>query len=158
MAHGAVQDPAPSGRKDATGCQLQSRIRRVLISALQNLDLQDKNTLKCLESSLIFIQGLLDQVDLDAFPSTSSARHWRQLRWLISGADDVKVEQSEETSGSRQKRLRLSHADSSGVSNGAYHPNKKVKGKVINHWPNTKQIHPSIVGVQSVDFQELIWE
>ena len=100
----------------------------MLIAALQHLDLQDKNTWKSLESSLIFIKGLLDQVDLDA-PSTSSARHWRQLRCLISGAENMKVEQSEETSGSRQKRRRLSHADSSGVSNGAYHPNKKVKGK-----------------------------
>lgn len=104
------------------GSQLQKRIRGVLITALQNIDLQDENTLNCLESALSFIQGLLDQVDLVS--PTAATRQWRQLASLIRGGnlreDDTK------TSG-RQKRVP--RADCSGVLDGAYHPNKRVKGR-----------------------------
>ena len=81
-----------------------------------------KNTLNCLESALSFIQGLLDQVDLVS--PTAATRQWRQLASLIRGGnlreDDTK------TSG-RQKRVP--RADCSGVLDGAYHPNKRVKGR-----------------------------
>ena len=79
----------------------------------------------CLESPLAFIQGLCDQVDFAALPATSAMQQWHQLRSLICGSDGAKVGQHDKKTSVAN---RLPAADSSGVSNSVFYPNKKVQG------------------------------
>eukprot|EP00435_Cladocopium_sp_Y103_P019627 s707_g4.t1 len=127
----AAQDAKSSGRKNGAGLQtskLQSRIRRVLIMALQHIDLTDEYTWKCLESALTYIQGILDEVDLTVFPSTSATRQWFQLSSLISHSDDMKGQPPDTETSSARHCKHLPFADSAEVSAGAYYPNKTIKG------------------------------
>ena len=110
--------------------KLQSRIRCVLIMALQHLDLTDDYTWKCLESALTYIQGLLDQVDLTVFPSTSATRQWFQLGSLINLSDDMEGQQHETETSSARRCKHLPFVDSAEISAGAYYPNKKIKGRI----------------------------
>ena len=107
--------------------RLQSRIRRVLIRALQNIDLEDETTRKCLESALTFIQALFAGVDLTAYPATPASRQWHQLRSLVNGLDVVKIEQDTEPPRANRKECRP-FAERGRVSEGSYQPNKKIKG------------------------------
>lgn len=122
-----AQDPRLLEQKEGAGpdfSQLQMRIRRALIAALQNIDLEDDNTRRCLESTLAFIQGLCDQVDFAAFRATSATQQWHQLRSLIcrSDGDGVQV-------GQHGKKMSVAkRQESGGVSEGVFHPNKRVKG------------------------------
>ena len=123
-----AQDPRFLEQKEGARpdfSQLQRRIRRALITALQNIDLEDDNTRRCLESPLAFIQGLCDQVDFAALPATSATQQWHQLRSLICGSDGAKVGQHDKKTSVAN---RLPAADSSGVSNSVFYPNKKVQG------------------------------
>eukprot|EP00435_Cladocopium_sp_Y103_P073583 s631_g44.t1 len=123
----AAEDLRLSGQKEGAGpdfSQLQRRIRRALITALENIDLEDDNTRRCLESALAFIQELCDQADFPAFAATSSSQQWHQLRLLICRSDGEKVGQHDKKTSVAN---RLPAVDNGGVSNGVFYPNKKVK-------------------------------
>ena len=127
-AQESTEDLRLSGEKEGAGpdlSQLQRRIRRALITALQNIDLEDDNTRRCLESPLAFLQRMCDQTDFDALPATPATQQWHQLRSLICGSDGAKVGQDDKKTFIPN---RLPADDSSGVWNGLYYPNKKVQG------------------------------
>ena len=129
----AAEVPNPSSvpqeiPREEVSHQLQSRIRRVLIRALQNIDLEDENTRKCLESALTFIQAVVGGVDLTAYPATPATRQWHQLRSLVNGLDALKIQQDDVEPPGANRQEGRTFAERGRVSEGSYQPNKKIKG------------------------------
>ena len=129
----AAEVPDPSSvpqeiPREEVSHRLQSRIRRVLIRALQNIDLEDENTRKCLESALTFIQAVVGGVDLTAYPATPATRQWHQLRSLVNGLDALKIQQDDVEPPRANRQEGRTFAERGRVSEGSYQPNKKIKG------------------------------
>ena len=76
------------GSSEAGGMgDLQSRIRRLPISALSSLDLTDGTTKQAVETAVAYIQQLIQDVCLDDLETSRAAREWRRLQSLISTQD-----------------------------------------------------------------------
>ena len=83
------------GSSEAGGTgDLQCRIRRLLISALRSLDLTDRATRQAVETAVVYIRQLIQDVCLDDVETSRAAREWRTLESLISteGGPTVPIE------------------------------------------------------------------
>ena len=73
------------GSPEAGGTgDLQSRIRRRLISALSSLDLTDSTTRQAVETAVVYISQLIRDVCLADLETSRAARQWQQLGSLVS--------------------------------------------------------------------------
>ena len=112
-------------------CNFQQRVRKLLISALNMLDLQDALTYQALEPALRYIQHLLSEFDSrikDAKDTTGSDKQWRQLQSLVLFDP---VEPSDQPSDTQNSRKCLAdNTDRSKWSRrsvgGIYYPSEKV--------------------------------
>ena len=115
------------GSSEAGGMgDLQSRIRRLLISALSSLDLTDSTTRQALETAVAYIKQLSQDVCLADLETSRAARQWQQLQSLISteGGPPLPMEDS------RKRLLRsegLKAVDRAGVVEGDWSPNTRIR-------------------------------
>jgi hypothetical protein len=69
---------------------LQCRVRKLLIRALDHLDLSDRPTFEAVEAAMLHLHTLVQQVDLKLSSrtdrSSDSARQWLKLRELVRGS------------------------------------------------------------------------
>ena len=136
--HVSTQASMPTCGPVDKPCNFQPRVRKLLISTLNMLDLQDALTSQKLEPAVSYIQHLLAEVDSrikDAKNTTGSDTQWRQLRSLVL-FDPVEpnetLQLADEPSDARTSRSKCldDNMDGSKRSHrcvgGIYHPNEKV--------------------------------
>lgn len=140
----------PSGYPGWDGSKLQWRLRRMLILALNHLDLTDLHTWKAVESALMYIRALLDEFvgcALSHSPTSGALKQWHRLRSLVNlskrnmrkETEKNEREEAGEEAGeggenngnmsSPQRQTRLPHSDKCGICEGAFYPNKRVRGR-----------------------------
>ena len=80
-----VSKEAAGPSKDGKGCSenLQSRVRKLLISCLAHLDLADANTQEALEPALEYLVQILDKLDFPTHLPTLATGQWRKLQKLL---------------------------------------------------------------------------
>ena len=89
---------------------LQGRVRRLLILALNSLDLTDAVTFQAVEEALNYIRILLQQAERSGFEArVARSKQWRQLTLLVG-----------------QQRDSLKRKDAASSANGIFQPSKKV--------------------------------
>eukprot|EP00438_Fugacium_kawagutii_P027451 Skav208102 [mRNA] locus=scaffold1681:261214:262527:- [translate_table: standard] len=124
---------------DSVGEQkcLQRRLRKLLIEALQVLDLEDACTVEALLAAIIHVKALIERNETAACASTSAGRQWQKLQALVAleassskirtdGIPDHSLpKQSEAKPASHKGENRPS--DQSTISHGRYCPNEKVR-------------------------------
>ena len=104
------------GDKSTTNCEdLQSRIRKLLISALESLDLTDVVTFQAVEAAVNYIRLLGDSLEAEE-TITRSRKDWNRLRSLVHWEARRGLVKGEERATSVE---------------GVYHPSKKVKGLLM---------------------------
>ena len=104
--------------KGTTQCEdlqpsLQPRIRQLLISALESLDLKDLVTFQAVEAAVNHIQALAKSLELES--TTKRTKDWKRLRSLVH----------------RELRRVAKGEDRATSVEGIYHPSKKVKGLLM---------------------------
>ena len=106
---------------------LQSRIRRLLISALSSLDLTDGTTKQAVETAVAYIQQLMQDVCLTDLETSRAAREWRKLQSLISmeGGSTLSIEDVSNKKLLRSETLRKE--DKARTFEGAFTPNVRVR-------------------------------
>lgn len=133
------------------GSKLQWRLRRMLILALNHLDLTDLHTWKAVESASMYIRALLDE--FDGFrcalsylsPASGAFKQWHRLRslvnlsWKKNMRKKENAREREEAEGGEENNVnmstssapqtRLPHSDKCGICEGAFYPNKRVRGR-----------------------------
>ena len=116
-----------SGSPEAGGASdLQCRIRRLLISALSNLDLTDSTTKRAVETAVAYIGQLIQDVSLTDLETLQAASQWRKLQSLIStgAVAPLPVEDG-------PKRLARSETlrgeNTARIVDGAFSPNVRVR-------------------------------
>ena len=128
---------APRFSKQTTGCgggsreaggtgDLQCRIRRLLISALSSLDLTDEATEQAVETAVVYIRQLIQDVRLADLETSRAARQWRKLQSLIS----VEAESTLSIEDGPKRQLRtetLKRQDRASIVEGAFNPNIRVR-------------------------------
>ena len=109
---------------------LQSRIRRLLISALSSLDMTDGPTRQAVETAVVYIQQLIQDVCLADFETSQAAREWQTLQSLISTEaralpiqDGPKLEKVR--GADRSKRVR--GEDKARIVEGDWSPSSKIR-------------------------------
>lgn len=119
----AVSKEAASPSKEGKGCSenLQSRVRKVLISCLAHLDLADANTQEALEPALEYLVQILDTLDFPTHLSTLATGQWRKLQKLL---DETRSETGAET---LEKAPKLRKATKSSVVQDSFVPPPQVK-------------------------------
>lgn len=114
---------------------LQSRIRKIVISVLNHLDLSDAETSLAVQDALTYMQQLLGQIDDEFLGSPSrTARQWRQLRELLAVQQREPKEQGVAKEhlqvGSQNfkdvQRKPFEKTDWASAAEGVYRPNKRV--------------------------------
>ena len=104
---------------DADGsCDLQSRIRKVLIAALHSLDLTDAVTYAAVEAAVIYIRLLGEKLEAGS-EAAGTRKDWQKLRSLTLVQRSAHVLPC-------GRRLVNGGERASSVE-GVYHPSKKVK-------------------------------
>ena len=117
---------------------LQRRIRKIVISVLNHLDLCDADTSCAVQAALTYMQQLLEQIDEEFLASPSrTARQWRQLRELLAVQHVQQREANEK--GVPKERLEVESpnpkdvqrkpfekTDWASAAEGVYRPNKRV--------------------------------
>ena len=89
---------------------LQGRVRRLLILALNSLDLTDAVTFQAVEEALNYIRILLQQAERSGFEARiARSKQWRQLTLLVG-----------------QQRDSLKRKDAASSANGIFQPSKKL--------------------------------
>lgn len=133
LSQESMKNTSGSGSVDKP-CNFQPRVRKLLISTLNMLDLQDALTSQKLEPAVRYIQHLLSEVDsrIDAKNTTGSDKQWRQLRSLVL-FDPVEENETlqlvDEPSGAQKCLDDTDRLDSSKWSRcvgGIYYPSEKV--------------------------------
>ena len=81
------------GDMDAEQMSLQRRLRKLLIWALECLELQDPETYEAIEAVVTHIRALIG--DTDWMGDTSTARQWKRLQSLVSLVEPTKAVESE---------------------------------------------------------------
>ena len=119
----AVSKEAASPSKEGKGCSenLQSRVRKLLISCLAHLDLADANTQEALEPALEYLVQILDKLDFPTHLSTLAAGQWRKLQKLL---DETRSETGTET---LEKAPKLRRATKSSGVQDSFVPPPQVK-------------------------------
>eukprot|EP00434_Breviolum_minutum_P028209 symbB.v1.2.024955.t1/scaffold2364.1/size162346/2 len=98
---------------------LQARVRRLLILALNALDLTDAVTFQAVEEALNYIRILLQQAERSHHGNASALKQWARLEALVTPTDFGKAE--------KHRVLRMAHKDKGTVVDGSYTPNRKVR-------------------------------
>ena len=121
----AVSKEAASPSKEGKGCSenLQSRVRKLLISCLAHLDLADVNTQEALEPALEYLVQIFDKLDFPIHLSTLATGQWRKLQKLL---DEVRSETGAETLA-MEKAPKLRRATKASVVQDSFVPPPQVK-------------------------------
>ena len=98
---------------------LQGRVRRLLILALNSLDLTDAVTFQAVEEALNYIRILLQQAERSHYGHASALKQWARLEALVTPTYFGKAE--------KHRELRMAHKDKGTVFDGSYTPNRKVR-------------------------------
>ena len=121
-------DPQPS--------DLQSRVRRLLISALSSLDLSDSTTYQAVETAVLYILQLMQGKE-NVFSGNGkllATRQWRQLRELLIADDAQRVpakrkasieSEAEALEVFKDKTARITSRTV--VIDGVYRPNERIR-------------------------------
>ena len=119
---------AGGGSPEAGGTRdLQSRIRRLLISALSSLDLTDGTTRQAVETAVAYISQLIGDACLADVETSRAARQWRKLQSLISAEVGTTL-LSEDGRKKRQVRSEtLRKEDKARIVEGVFCPNIRVR-------------------------------
>ena len=116
----AVSKEAASPSKEGKSCSenLQSRVRKLLISCLAHLDLADVNTQEALEPALEYLVQIFDKLDFPIHLSTLATGQWRKLQKLL---DEVRSETGAETLA-MEKAPKLRRATKASVVQDSFVP------------------------------------
>ena len=115
------------GSSEAGGMgDLQSRIRRLLISALSSLDLTDGTTRQAVETAVAYIKQLIQDVCLDDLEKSRATRQWQQLQSLIS-MDSAATSPIEDGRKRLLRSGRVRGEDRAGLVEGGWSPNIRVR-------------------------------
>ena len=119
----------PSGPSD-----LQHRVRRLLISALSSLDLNDITTYQAVETAVLYILQLMQDKDIffSGNEKSLAVRQWRQLRELLVSETVPSVSTKRKASIEapavlQDKAARRVSKDRSATIDGVYRPNERVR-------------------------------
>ena len=114
-------------REAGGGGDLQSRIRRLLISALSSLDLTDRTTRQAVETAVAYIKQLMQDVCLADLEESRAARQWRTLQSLVSAEAGTSLLSED---GRKKRQLRsetLRKEDQARIVEGVFCPNTRVR-------------------------------
>lgn len=102
---------------------LQCRVRRLLISALSNLDVMDGTTSQAVETAVAYIAQLIQDVCFADLETSRAARDWQQLQALIQGGAISPADGAKKTLRSE----RLKGEERARVVAGDFLPNIRVR-------------------------------
>ena len=84
----AEKKPHDASLEGNTECQMQKRVRRILIDALSHLDLEDRSTFQAVTAAMFYLASLIQRSNgkknlCDFAAATASQRQWLKLRQLL---------------------------------------------------------------------------
>ena len=127
-ASAIATDPQPS--------DLQSRVRRLLVSALSSLDLSDSTTYQAVETAALYILQLMQgkETVFSGSGNSLATRQWRQLRELLVADEAQRVPAKRKASIEaeapelfKDKAARRVSTDRSAAIDGVYRPNERIR-------------------------------
>ncbi len=118
-----------------TSCsiELQSRVRRLLISALSHLDLTDTTTYHAVEAALTFLSKMVLQHQNSFSSSRGSTTslaltQWKELKALVFQLQETEMKQkTKDVKVTSTGQKRMLGPDRASASEGIYRPNARVR-------------------------------
>lgn len=121
-------DRDPSGSDFAVS--LQPRIRKLLILALGHLDLEDDDTRDLLHPAVIYIEGLLEKVDLSSGAPSKAKAQWQELQSMLGkgvGESFPLLPEVEPSARNEMRKRRVEFSKQASSLHGVFRPNAIVR-------------------------------